>query len=220
MTSSSSGPVSGPPVGGSWQRTDLELTVDPDARGLWTGLRAGSRTWVDAGRPGREVFAGAGEGHGQASERGWQPAAERMDRLGQPTGSAGWRVVTDDGTLTRTVHPLSGAVRVGYRVSALEPWRHEVQLGLVTSGSAETVHGEDGRLVAGSGWAHAWVLDGDDALGLHWTTEERSDLPLLGLRTGEEDGRRLLAPAVGSVEQPAPPRRDFSWRLVLTGWRR
>lgn len=211
------GPVSGPPVAGPWARTELGLVVDHVTGGRWTSLRAGAREWLAS--PALEVFGSPADDDGTGT-RAWQPSAEAEDRLGQPSGSPGWRVVDEVGTLARTLHTLSGAVRIGYRVVAREPWRHEVRVPLMAGpGSLEAVADERG-LVGPTGWAHAWVLDGPDALGLHWTTDQRTDLDLLRLRTASGDAEQLVVPSVGTVEQPVPARRDFSWRLVLTGWRR
>lgn len=211
------GPVSGPPVAGPWTRTELELVVDHADGGRWSSLRAGEREWLAA--PALEVFGRPDDDQGTGSTA-WQPSAEAEDRLGGPSGSPGWRVVDRAGSLTRTLGTLSGAVRIGYRVVAREAWRHEVRVPLGAGPSSLDGLTDDRGLVGPTGWAHAWVLDGDDALGLHWTTDQRTDLGLLGLRTVTGEDEQLVVPSVGTVEQPVPPRRDFSWRLVLTGWRR
>ncbi|SDE57480.1 hypothetical protein [Auraticoccus monumenti] len=211
------GPVSGPPVAGPWTRTELGLVVDHATGGRWTSLRAGEREWL--AEPAQEVFGRADDDEGTGT-RAWQPSAEAADRLGQPSGSPAWRVVDEVGSLARTLNTLSGAVRIGYRTVTREPWRHEVRVPLsAAAGSLEAVT-DDRGLVGPSGWAHAWVLDGPDALGLHWTTDQREDLGLLRLRTGTGATEQLVAPSIGSPEQPVPPRRDLSWRLVLTAWRR
>ncbi len=241
-----SGPVSGPPVTGSWQRDDLTVTIDPCHGGRWQQLGGTSHSWLN-GHPGRELF-------GEADALGWVPQSETTDRLDQPSGSDGLHVATSTGGLTRTVHELSGAVRVGYRIAARAPWWHGLELPLRTSpeariavpatstGQAADDFGADDHgfavlapsalpavfdeglqgagLVGVSGWAHLWVLDGTEALGLHWTTEQRTDVTLMALRAAlAADGSVLVAPMVGTEGNPIPPRRDFAWRLVLTAWR-
>ncbi|RCK69474.1 hypothetical protein DT076_11405 [Desertihabitans brevis] len=212
-----SGPVSGPPVTGEWTRSELRLQLDHTTGGRWTGLRSGDHPWLTEDAPGLERLV-VGDRDVSPPERAWRPAAA-LDRLGQPSGPPGWRVETDDAALSRTVHGLSGAVRIGYRVAAAAPWRHRVELPLRTAEGAAELHGDPAGLVEVSGWAHCWVVDGREALGLHWTTEQREDIALLGLATTSADGVHRVALGVGSTEVAVPARRDFGWRLVLTAWR-
>lgn len=205
-------PVPGPPVEGEWVRSELTLGVQD---GHWTSLRTGSHEWLAA--PVREVVTGDGTSDARDGAERWEPAAEAVDRLGLPIGADGWRTDIAGVRLTRTIQSLSGAARLGYRVSTLSPWSHRVELALAPGGHRLPTDPAAG-LFDGPGWARTWLLADADALALHWTTDQPEDWPRL--RLGEGERAELVQVGIGAASTPVPPRRDLAWRLVLSAWRR